>query len=176
MQKVPSGTSVGDRPAEAVPTSSHNGTVDGTYTPTCYQAALRQVPEDLRDYTNIEDVITAALQRSLRRQNARPVLPETGGGVDGGGSAGGSHTGSSPENGTGSGGPAGAKRALQVAPKRSYYRRAIDNLGSTSANSVPIPLLTLAGLGTVLLLTAGGLAARQGLKARGERQGSDNGC
>ena len=152
-----------------------NGTIDGTYTPACYQAALKQVPEDLRDYTNIADVITTALQRSLRGQNAGPTPPGTGGGVQSGGSDGATHRGSGPEDGAGSGGPGGTNRTLQVAPKRSYYRRTIDNLGSTSAQSVPIPLLVLAGLGTALLLTAGGLAARQRLRARGQRRGTRTG-
>ncbi|HJW67232.1 MAG TPA: hypothetical protein VJ419_05545, partial [Gaiellaceae bacterium] len=57
-------------------------------------------------------------------------------------------------------------RKLQAAPPRSYYRKAIDNLGTTSADSLPIPLLVLAGLGTALLLTAAGLAARKRLKSR----------
>ena len=147
-----------------------NGTIEGTYTPGCYQAALKQVPEDLRDYTNIEDVITAALQRSLRGRNAGASLPGSANGNQGG-SSDDTSSGSGPENGTGSGGPGGTTRTLQVAPQRSYYRRAIDNLGSTKANSVPVPLLALAGLGTGLLLTASGLAARQRLRARAERQG-----
>jgi hypothetical protein len=51
-------------------------------------------------------------------------------------------------------------------PAPSIYRKAIDNLGTTKADSLPIPLLVLAGLGTALLLTAAGLAAHKRLKAR----------
>jgi hypothetical protein len=129
-----------------------NGTIDHRYKAQCYQQALKHVPEDLRDYSNITDAITAALQGSLRGN---------------GGSGNGAQGGSSGNAGDGSGIPAGKNRKLQAAtPARSYYRRAIDNLGSTSADSLPIPLLVLAGLGTALLLSAGGLAARKRLKAR----------
>jgi hypothetical protein len=121
------------------------------YSPKCLQAALKNVPEDLRDYSDITDVISAALQDALR-----------GGGSNGGGtpSGGGSSTGSGNENGD------NTPRKLQNVPDRSYYRRAIDNLGTTSADALPIPLLVLAGLGTALLLTAAGLAARKRIKAR----------
>src|SRR6478609_10088404 len=42
-----------------------NGTIDGHYKATCYQQALKHVPEDLRDYSNITDAISAALSDSL---------------------------------------------------------------------------------------------------------------
>ena len=123
-----------------------NGTIDKQYKPACYQQALKHVPEDLRDYSNITDAISAALSGSLR-----------GGGT--GNSTGGSGSGSGGSN-------AGPNRTTQGVPAPSYYRRAIDNLGTTSADSLPIPLLVLAGLGTALLLTAAGLAARKRFRAR----------
>jgi hypothetical protein len=119
-----------------------DGTIDGTYKSSCYQAALKHVPEDLRDYSNIADAINAALQNALR--------PGAGG----------------PNGGDGSGPQSEKNRELQGGPGRSIYRRAIDNLGTTSADSLPIPLLVLAGLGTVLLVSAGGLAAHKRLRAR----------
>jgi hypothetical protein len=121
-----------------------DGTIDGTYKNSCYQAALKHVPEDLRDYSNIADAINAALQNALR----------PGAGGPNGGADDGSVTQGEKE------------RELQGGPRRSIYRRAIDNLGTTSADSLPIPLLVLAGLGTVLLLSAGGLAAHKRLRAR----------
>jgi hypothetical protein len=127
-----------------------NGNIDGTYKPACYQQALKHVPEDLRDYSNITDAITAALQNALRGGGEPPNGGDTGGG-------------SPNSDGKGDDTP----RHLQSnGPDRSYYRRAIDNLGTTSADSLPIPLLVLAGLGTALLLSAGGLALRKRLKAR----------
>lgn len=136
-----------------------NKPIATTYQPSCYQQALKHVPEDLRDYSDITDAISAALQASLR-----------------GGSGGGSGGGTAP-NGTGNTGgssgssnnPEGKNRSLQGVPAPSIYRKAIDNLGTTKADSLPIPLLVLAGLGTALLLTAAGLAAHKRLKARSPR-------
>ena len=133
-----------------------NKPIATTYSPSCYQQALKHVPEDLRDYSDITDAINAALQASLRGGS-------TGTGTGNGtGSTNGTKTG----NGNPSNNPENKNRTLQNAPTSSIYRRAIDNLGTTKADSLPIPLLVLAGLGTVLLLTAGGLAAHKRLKAR----------
>jgi hypothetical protein len=132
-----------------------NGTIDGHYSTACLQKALKEVPEDLRDYSNLPDAINAALQNSIR-----------GGGPGSGGSSGGNGSGSgSGSGGSDSSGQTGKKRELQAAPPPSYYRRAIDNLGTTSADSLPIPLLVLAGLGGALLLTAGGLVAARRIRA-----------
>jgi hypothetical protein len=56
-----------------------------------------------------------------------------------------------------------ARPSIQGVPQ-SPYRQAIRKLGGESANSVPIPLLVLAGLGSLLLLTAGGLATTKWIK------------
>jgi len=129
-----------------------NGKPLNKYSPKCLQAALKNVPEDLRDYSDITDVISAALQNKLRGG---------GGGTNGGTTSGsGSSSGSGNENGD------NTPRKLQNVPDRSYYRRAIDNLGTTKANSLPIPLLVLAGLGTLLLVSAAGLAVHKRLQAR----------
>lgn len=129
----------------------NNQPINTHYKPQCYQQALKHVPEDLRDYSDITDAISIALQAALRGGG-----PASGGGTQ---SSGGS-SGTSKENAD------GKPRHLQNVPDRSYYRRAIDNLGTTSADSLPIPLLVLAGLGTALLLSAAGLAAHKRLKAR----------
>ena len=127
-----------------------NGTIDGHYKAACYQQALKHVPEDLRDYSNITDAISAALSDSLR----------------GGGS--GTGNGSGTDSGSGSGSsPAGPDRTPQAAPDQSLYTQGINKLGTTKASSIPIPLLVLAALGTLLLVSAGGLAAHKRLKARG---------
>jgi hypothetical protein len=129
-----------------------NQPIATTYPASCYQQALKHVPEDLRDYSDLPDAINAALQASLRG----------GGKGNGPTSSGGTKTPSS----TPSNNPEAKNRSLLNAPAQSIYRRALDNLGTTKADSLPIPLLVLAGLGTVLLLTAGGLAAHRRLKAR----------
>jgi hypothetical protein len=124
----------------------NDGRIDGTYSVKCYQQAQKNVQEDLRDYSNVTDVIQAAMQDALRN----PGKTGTGSGPN-----------ATPGNTNGN-----KPRTTQAAPPRSYYRRAIDNLGTTSADSLPIPLLVLGGLGALLLMTAGGLAATKRLRAR----------
>jgi hypothetical protein len=128
-----------------------DGRIDGTYSVKCYQQALQNVQEDLRDYSNVTDVIQAAMQNAL----GKPTKTGTDNGPTG-----------SAAGPTGSTGPIANKpRTLQNVPPRSLYRKAIDNLGTTKADSLPIPLLVLAGLGSLLLLTAGGLAANKRIRA-----------
>jgi hypothetical protein len=126
-----------------------DGRIDGTYSVKCYQQALKNAPEDLRDYSNVTDVIQAAMQDAV-------------------GSPSGTGTGSGPGETPSSGNstPGDKPRTTQGVPPASYYRRGIDSLGTTKADSLPIPLLVLAGLGTLLLLAAGGLAATKRIRAR----------
>ena len=131
-----------------------NGTIDGQYKAACYQQALKHVPEDLRDYSNITDAITAALNGTL-------------GGGGGGGTANGTGTTNGGDGNAGSGDSNGTKlRQTQGVPARSYYTRGLDSLGTTKASTIPIPLLVLAGLGALLLVSAAGLAAHKRLKGR----------
>jgi hypothetical protein len=124
---------------------TQHGALTRTYSVQCLQAALDAVPEDLRDYSNITDDIQAALQGQLTRKAnldraKRFGLPES-------------------QN-------AGPNRKLQLShPDNSLYRRAIDNLGTTSAHSIPIPLLVLASLGGALLLSAAGLVGARRYRA-----------
>jgi hypothetical protein len=134
-----------------------NGTIDGHYKATCYQQALKHVPEDLRDYSNITDAISAALSNSLRGSGTG-----TGTGSSTPGNGNGTGSGSGSGNSDPSGGP---PRKTQAAPPQSIYSQGINHLGTTKASSIPIPLLVLAALGALLLLSAGGLAASKRLKA-----------
>jgi hypothetical protein len=125
-----------------------DGRIDGTYSVKCYQQALKNAPEDLRDYSNVTDVIQAAMQNAV----GSPSKTGTGSGPGGTPSSGNSTPGDKP-------------RTPQGVPPASYYRRGIDSLGTTQADSLPIPLLVLAGLGTLLLLTAAGLAGAKRIRA-----------
>jgi hypothetical protein len=128
-----------------------NKPIATTYPASCYQQALKHVPEDLRDYSDLPDAINAALQASLRGAK------DDGTGSGSGGSKSPDKNPANPEN---------KVRLPQGAPSRGLYGQAIDNLGTTKADSLPIPLLVLAGLGTALLLAAGALAAHKRLRAR----------
>ena len=129
-----------------------NGTIDKHYKAACYQQALKHVPEDLRDYSNITDAISAALSASLRGDSG-----------NGNGSSSGGGSGSSSGSGNSD---AGKSRVPQAVPDQSIYDKGIHSLGTTKASSIPIPLLVLAALGALLLLSAGGLAASKRLKSR----------
>jgi hypothetical protein len=146
---IPSPAAAGGKPCweQVIDDWLDNGTIDGHYKAACLQQALKNVPEDLRDYSNLPDVIQAALNGSL------------GGGATGTDATGGSKPGSGNSN-------AGPNREPQNVPAQSYYTKGINHLGTTEASSIPIPLLVLAGLGALLLLTAGGLTAQKRLKAR----------
>jgi hypothetical protein len=122
-----------------------DGVINGHYSVKCLQQAQKNVAEDLRDYSNVTDAIDAALSATLRGSGDQTVTPDD-------------TSSDSPE--------AGPNRITQGVPKQSYYRRALDHLGTTKANSLPVPLLVLAALGALLLVSAGGLAAGKRLKAR----------
>src|SRR6476620_1729070 len=64
-----------------------NGTIDGHYKASCYQQALKRVPEDLRDYSNITDAISAALSASLRGDGTGTTGGGNGTGTTGGGNS-----------------------------------------------------------------------------------------
>jgi hypothetical protein len=122
----------------------------GVYPLHCYRDAIRNLPEDLRDYSSAADDIQAALQAQIAKRTERS--PQSVGGV-------GDPTGS----GKGANGKAG--------PSRSAYRRAIDNLGTSNADSLPIPLLVLASLGGFLLALAAAMSAAKRIRAVRARRG-----
>jgi hypothetical protein len=132
-----------------------NERIDGTYSLKCYREAEENMSQDLRDYSDLPGEIARARQRALRAgseegedarvvQSAGPVDERT----DSDGVAGDSGGGSDD------GGP---------------IHSALEELGPSSADSPPIPLLVLAGL-ALLLVAAGaaGLLSRR-LQARRAR-------
>lgn len=113
-----------------------DGIIQGVYPLHCYSDAIKHVPNDLQQYTGIVDDITAARQRGARTVQ--------------------SHTPTQPAA------PAGNPND----PDKGMWNSAIDSLGPTNSDSLPLPLLILAGL-AVVMVTAGavGLATRH-LRAR----------
>lgn len=124
----------------------YDGRIDGTYPLPCYDDAIEQLPRDLRDYSSAPDDIKRALQAAMRGEKAPPnrdapteerpdddPVPET------------------PP--TGPGGDPGGDPRSDPGPTDT-----VASPGDTdsSASSIPIPLLVLAGL--ALLLIAGGSA------------------
>ena len=100
--------------------------VSATYPLHCYREAIAHVPNDLRQYSSIEEDIRAARQQAARRGDR--VL-------------------------AGHSGP--VRQNQNRDPQSGLYNEAIDSLSPTNADSMPLPLLILAGL-SLILMTAGG--------------------
>ena len=101
-------------------------TVSSGYELHCYREAIALVPNDLRDYSSIVDDILAARQRASRK-NSRFL--------------------------TGSGSQ--QAQQAQAKPGKGLFQEAFDTVNARSVDTVPLPLLILAGL-SVALITAGG--------------------
>ena len=109
--------------------------VSATYPLHCYNDAISHVPNDLRQYSSIEEDILAARQQAARRGNLR--TPQV-------------HVPTSSTNG----------------PPNGLYRQAVDSLSPNNADSMPLPLIILAGLSLILIAAGGaGLVTRR-VKAR----------
>jgi hypothetical protein len=128
----------------------YDGRIDGTYAIPCYHQAINHLPTDVGQYSSAAEDIQRALQE--RVSGKQVVTPGTGTtGASGRGGTGPSGPGSTNGRNTNANGPLGE----------------VINAGSSNhADSVPIPLLVLAGIAG-LLLAAGsaGLIARR-LQAR----------
>jgi hypothetical protein len=126
-----------------------NGRPIKVYPLHCYRDAIKNLPEDLRDYSSAADDIQAALQAQIGKRTGRSLQSNGGG--------------------TGPSGKSG--QSLKAGPPQSAYRRAIDNLGTSNADSLPIPLLVLASLGGFLLALAAAMTATKRIRALRARRG-----
>lgn len=116
-----------------------NERIDGHYSQKCYREAEENMPQDLRDYSDLPAELARARQRDLREQPADP-------GQDARRVA---SSGSGPVDARNDNDDGGAKGG---GPINDFLEAA----GPSSADSAPIPLLILAGL--ALLLVAAGAA------------------
>jgi hypothetical protein len=143
-----------------------NGRAIGSYPLHCYRDAIRHLPEDLRDYSSASDDINAAMQAQIAKRGTRS--PQS---VDSSSSSNGHDNGSGGTGGSGGGSGPTATRA-NAGPDRSAYRRTIDSLGTSNADSLPIPLLVLASVGALLLAAAAALGTTKRVRAvRATRRG-----
>lgn len=121
-----------------------NGRVDGTYALHCYDDAIEALPRDVRDYSSAKEDIERAMQNVMR--------------------GGDPPSGDDPDTGVGSGAPGGPDDPTDptAAPGDEPVEtpgdgEAAPNLDTTPASdSIPLPLLVLAGL-ALLLIAAGSL-------------------
>ncbi len=150
-----------------------NGRIDGTYPIACYRQALQHLPESVKQYANANDVINRAMQVAIAK-NAK----NNGGGSDGTSSSGG---GNGTQGGQGAGTGQGAQTTTtgktgqtstgptttttDTAPSQhseGILPTAINRLGPSDPNAIPLPLIIL-GVLALLLLAAGaaGVVARK---------------
>ena len=126
-----------------------DGKINGTYPVRCYQDALDRMPEDMRSYTTAPDDIRRALLARLRDARLH-------------------------ERSTPSGRKARATRApSQAAPRttrRVPRREALSSaaLPASTPTGFPLPLVVLAAIGVVLLLSGSAAFLSRRLRARGE--------
>jgi hypothetical protein len=109
-----------------------NHNIATTYPLHCYREAIAHVPEDLRQYSSIEEDILAARQLAARQGRTLQVSPQP------------------------------SSRGAQHDPDLTLFTKGFDKLGPDDADSIPLPLLILAGL-SLLLIAAGaaGLVTRR---------------
>jgi hypothetical protein len=134
-----------------------NGRIDGVYSASCLEAARKHVPEDIRAYSDFEDRIDEAMQtraiQSASRGNTAP--PEK--------------TSTSTSKSSKSEPEPQPKADSTSGPRDEGPISAVLSTGTNDANSIPLPLIILAGL-ALLLMAAGatGLVARK-VQARRSR-------
>jgi hypothetical protein len=115
-----------------------DGKIDGHYSPRCLRQAIKNTPEDLRDYSSIDDDIQAAL---LGHFGASANGPSNGGGS---GTGGGSGSGQKPLT------PAEAQHQAELAVPQAGTAQSIPD----TSHTLPLPLLILASVALAALLAA----------------------
>jgi hypothetical protein len=125
--------------------------VDRTYAIPCYTQAIQHLSQypDVAGYSSAEDDIRRALLAAIRLDRGNG-----GGGSGLGAGPGPSGGGGSGSSSSGNGGGGG------------FFKSLGDRLGPGNAQSIPLPLIVLAGLALLLLLAAGATWLARRLQAR----------
>ena len=129
-----------------------NEQIDKTYPLHCYGDAIKHIPDDLAQYSSVIEDIQSARQQLVRSsQNVRRT--QSGKPTRGGG----------PLNPIRNPSQQAAKTGE---PPRKLFTAAFNKVGPRNADSVPLPLIILAGLAMLLIAAGGaGLVTRR-LRAR----------
>jgi hypothetical protein len=147
----------------------YDGRIDKVYPATCYRDAIKNAGEDVQTYSTLPEDLTRALQSAIRTKSGSRVVP--------GGQRGRRITrnpsattqkphktpaAKTPQEG-GSPPPtpptATPTQALPLPGRqkpKGFFPRLLDAVGPNNADSIPLPLIFLAGL--ALVLTAAGAA------------------
>jgi hypothetical protein len=120
-----------------------DGQIDGHYSRPCLRAALKNAPEDLKDYTGILDAISA-------------LLYGNGSGSQNGGNGSGTPSGSSGEMNPGA---TAAERAAVAREQARKAKEAVPHAGTResipdSSRTIPLPLILLGAIGLAAALAA----------------------
>jgi hypothetical protein len=127
-----------------------DGRIDKTYPVHCYRDAIKHLQEDTLTYGSASQDINRALMAAMTkmRKEGKTVTPGTlvppGPGSPGSGSGGSKHD-------------------------EGFFDRLVHAIGPTSADSVPLPLLILAGLAMLLLAAAGASLIARRIQAKKAR-------
>ena len=163
---------IGPDPAAAAPKPCwkrlindwYDGRIDNVYPVKCYREAIKHLPEDVESYSDAREDIQRALLSAIRASGGElgpndPVPAQQGGSQAGGDDQG--QTTTEPGAAGGNGGDDGGGEAAPP-PKAGGDDGVLGAVKPANADSVPIPLLVLAGLALVLLAAAAaGFAARR---------------
>jgi hypothetical protein len=129
-----------------------DGQINGHYSPHCLRQAIKNAPEDLRDYSSIIDDINAALIGTVTVKN----------GTNGGGGSSG---------GPGPGGSTPGQLSLSPKEVKKRAELAVPHAGTSQSipsdsRTIPLPLLIMAGIVAAALLAAASPPLIQRLRAR----------
>jgi hypothetical protein len=123
-----------------------DGRIDKTYPVHCYREAVKHLGEDQEIYGSAAQDINRALLAAMTKLRKNGVLV-------------GPNTTVPPGPGSKDGGP-GSKH------DEGFFDRLVHAIGPTSADSVPLPLLILAGLAMLLLAAAAASLIARRVQAR----------
>jgi hypothetical protein len=145
----------------------YDGRIDNVYPVPCYRAALEHMPEDVAQYSTLGDDINRALQAAIAAQADGGSNGDNSGGDSGTPTSGvnGETSSPPPSDTTFHGGPTAQREGAMAAGRDSGggpVGSALDSIGPSSPDSVPVPLIVLGGLSILLLaLGAAGFVARR---------------
>jgi hypothetical protein len=165
---------IGPEPAAAAPKPCwkrlindwYDGRIDNVYPVRCYREAIKHLPEDVESYSDAREDIQRALLSAIRASGGDlgpgdPVPAQTGPSSQGGNDP--TETTTEPGGaGGGNGGSDGGSGGEAAPPPSGGDNGVLGAVKPENADSIPIPLLVLAGLALVLLAAAAaGFAARR---------------
>jgi len=118
-----------------------DGRVNGTYPIPCYEQAIQNLPDDVRSYADAASEIRRAMLDQLRHKDQPRAN--------------------------------GKRKVAPVVfsshggePPKGLVSRLIDKIGPSNADSVPLPLLVLAGIAFLLLAAAAASFVARRIQAR----------